>query len=170
KDLAQLVRDGDLFWDFGAREQYGYHDIERRFGVSPERFADYLALTGDEVDNIPGVPGIGHHTAAALMKAFGSLDELYADLGRVAQLKLRGAASLAGRLAAHRESAYLARSLTRIACDLRLGATAEALRRRAPDLPALGTLYDRLGFGPYLRRQGQRLAQLPDLVAAHAAA
>ena len=54
KDLAQLMRDGDLFWDFGAREQFGYHDIERHFGVRPERFADYLALTGDDVDNIPG--------------------------------------------------------------------------------------------------------------------
>ena len=57
KDLAQLMRDGDVFWDFGAREQFGYHDIERHFGVLPERFADYLALTGDDVDNIPGVPG-----------------------------------------------------------------------------------------------------------------
>src|ERR1700726_2329128 len=68
KDLAQLVRDGDLFWDYGAREQFGYRDIERYYGVAPERFADYLALTGDCVDNIPGVPGIGPRTAAALMK------------------------------------------------------------------------------------------------------
>ena len=60
KDLAQLMRNGDVFWDYGAREQFGYHDIERHFGVLPERFADYLALTGDDVDNIPGVPGIGH--------------------------------------------------------------------------------------------------------------
>jgi 5'-3' exonuclease len=159
KDLAQLVRDGDLFWDFGARGQFGYHDIERHFGVAPERFADYLALTGDQVDNIPGVPGVGHRTAASLMKAFGSLDELYADLGGVARLKLRGAATLGARLAAHRDSVYLARQLTRIACDLKLGATAVGLRRRAPDLPALGELYDRLGFGPFLRRQGERLAQ-----------
>jgi 5'-3' exonuclease len=56
KDLAQLMHDGDVFWDFGAREQFGYHDIERHFGVLPERFADYLALTGDDVDNIPGCP------------------------------------------------------------------------------------------------------------------
>ena len=48
KDLAQLMRNGDVFWDYGAREQFGYHDIERHFGVLPERFADYLALTGDE--------------------------------------------------------------------------------------------------------------------------
>ncbi len=160
KDLAQLVRDGDLFWDFGARGQFGYHDIERHFGVPPERFADYLALTGDSVDNIPGVPGIGHRTAVSLMKAFGSLDELYADLGGVARLKLRGAAMLSQRLAAHRDSVYLARELTRIACDLQLGVSAQGLRRRMPDLPALAALYDRLGFGPFLRRQGERLAQL----------
>jgi DNA polymerase I len=161
KDLAQLMRDGDLFWDFGARGQFGYHDIERHYGVAPERFADYLALTGDDVDNIPGVPGIGRRTAAALMKVFASLDELYADLPAVARLPLRGAATLAARLAAHRESVYLARSLTRIACNLSLGVDAHALRRRSPDNQALAALYDRLGFGPFLRRQGERLAQLP---------
>jgi len=170
KDFAQLMRDGDLFWDFGARGQFGYHDIERHFGVAPECFADYLALTGDSSDNIPGVPGIGQRTAATLMKAFGSLDELYADLGRVADLPLRGAATLGARLAAHRESVYLARRLTRIACDLSLGASASTLRRQLPDLPALGDLYDRLGFGPFLRRQAERLAQLPEVHATPSAA
>jgi len=163
KDFAQLMRDGDLFWDFGARGQFGYHDIERHFGVPPECFADYLALTGDQVDNIPGVPGIGHRTAAVLMKAFGSLDTLYADLAGVARLPLRGAATLGARLAAHRESVYLARQLTRIACDLSLGASSSTLRRQLPDLPALAHFYDRLGFGPFLRRQAERLAQLPEV-------
>ena len=161
KDLAQLMRDGDVFWDFGAREQFGYHDIERHFGVLPERFADYLALTGDDVDNIPGVPGIGHRTAASLMKTFGSLDEMYGDLGRVAQLKLRGAGTLAQKLTEHREAVYLSRRLTRIACDLELGIGMEGLRRRLPNMPALSGLYDHLGFGPFLRRQGERLTQLP---------
>jgi DNA polymerase I len=161
KDLAQLVRSGDLYWDFGAREQFGYHDIERHFGVTPERFADYLALTGDDVDNIPGVPGIGHKTASSLMKAFESLDDLYADLSRVAGLKLRGARTLSDRLREHRDSVFLARKLTRITCDMQLGVDAEGLRRRRPDSPALTDLYDRLGFGPFLRRQGERLAQLP---------
>jgi 5'-3' exonuclease len=161
KDLAQLMRSGDLFWDFGARGQFGYHDIERHFGVAPERFADYLALMGDEVDNIPGVPGVGHRTAASLMRAFGSLDELYGDLAGVARLKLRGAASLGARLAEHRERVYIARRLTRISCDLRLGVAAEGLRRRLPDMPRVAELYDRLGFGPFLRRQSERLAQLP---------
>ena len=161
KDLAQLMRDGDLFWDYGAREQFGYHDIERHFGVAPERFADYLALTGDDVDNIPGVPGVGHETAASLMKEFESLDDLYGDLQRVAQLKLRGAGTLTQKLTEHRESVYLSRQLTRITCDLKLGTDADGLRRRMPNLAALDGLYDELGFGPFLRRQGERLVQLP---------
>ena len=143
KDLAQLMRNGDVFWDYGAREQFGYHDIERHFGVLPERFADYLALTGDDVDNIPGVPGIGHRTAASLMKAFASLDEMYEDLGRVAQLKLRGAATLAQKLTDHREAVYLSRRLTRIACDLKLGTGVEGLLRASPDMRSRASRYSR---------------------------
>src|SRR2546423_6878808 len=159
KDLAQLVRDGDLFWDFGARGQFGYHDIERHFGVRPERFADYLALTGDEVDNIPGVPGIGHRTAASLMKAFDSLDEMYADLSRVARLKLRGAGSLGARLSAHRESVYLARQLTRIACDLTLEVAACGLSRALPTIPARPSLTARPASGRFLGGKASRLAR-----------
>ena len=158
KDLAQLVRDGDLLWDFGARTQLGYRDIPRHFGVVPEGFADFLALTGDTCDNIPGVPGVGPKIAATLMRKFGSLDDLYANIGRVASLGLRGGSALGERLAAHRESVFLARRLTRIVCDMPLGVCASDLRPRVPDLAALHAFYDRLGFGPLLRRQGERLA------------
>ena len=163
KDLAQLVRDGDLFWDFGARGQFGYHDIQRHFGVAPERFADYLALTGDDVDNIPGVPGVGHKTAAALMKEFESLEDLYARLGRVGALNVRGSRSLIALLQQHRDALFLSRKLTRIECGMELGVGQHELRRRSPDLRGLGAFYDRLGFGPFLRKQGERLAQLPAL-------
>ena len=159
KDIAQLVRDGDLLWDFGARTQLGYRDVERYFGVRPEGFADFLALVGDTSDNIPGVPGIGPKIAATLMRKFGSLDELYANIGRVAALGLRGGSALGERLAAHRDSVFLARRLTRIVCDMPLGVSASDLRPRTPDLAALRALYDQLGFGPLLRRQGERLAE-----------
>jgi 5'-3' exonuclease len=161
KDLAQLVRDGDTYWDFGVRTQLGYRDIERSFGVQPESFADYLALTGDEVDNIPGVPGVGPKTAATLMKAFGSLDALYADLPRVAALKLRGAQTLRLKLGEHREAVYLSRQLTRIICDMPLASLPGDLARAAPDVPAVTELYDQLGFGALLRSQCERVAQLP---------
>ena len=59
KDFAQLIRDGDVYWDYSDNAHYRYHQIEERFGVAPERFADFLALMGDSVDNIKGVPGVG---------------------------------------------------------------------------------------------------------------
>ena len=161
KDLAQLVRDGDVFWDFAGRVRYHYHDIGARFGAIPERMADYLALTGDAVDNIPGVPGVGPKTAAGLFAAFGSLEELYANLDRVASLGIRGAARLVRTLAAHEANAYLARRLTSIVCDVPLAAGLEDLKPRAPDLAALGDFFDAQGFGGILRRQVERVAMRP---------
>ncbi len=158
KDLAQLVRDGDHYWDYAGERRFAYCDMEGQFGVRPERFADFLALTGDSVDNIPGVPGVGPKTAAALLSAFASLEELYDGLDRVGGLPIRGAARLAERLRAHREAAYLARRLTLIACDMPLEFSLDSLRRRKPDLEALAAFYDRQKFGPALRRQAERLA------------
>jgi DNA polymerase I len=158
KDLAQLIRDGDHYWDYAGERRFAYADIEAAFGVRPERMADFLALTGDTVDNIPGVPGVGPKTAAALLTAFASLEEIYAGLDRIPALPVRGAAKLAGKLALHREAAYLARSLTVIACDMPLEFSLETLRRRKPDLAALDAFYDRHRFGQALRRQAERLA------------
>lgn len=159
KDLSQLVRDGDRFWDWMAEERYGYEEIAPRFGVRPERIADYLALTGDAVDNVPGVPGIGKKTAAVLLERFESLEHLYADLAAVEALPLRGAARVAAQLREHRDVAYLARELTRIACDMPLAVTPDTLRRRSPDVAALGEFYDALRFGPTLKRQAERIAR-----------
>ncbi len=159
KDLAQLVRDGDHYWDYAGERRFAYCDIEGQFGVCPERMADYQALMGDAVDNIPGIPGVGPKTAAALLSAFASLEELYEGLDRVGALPIRGAAKLAARLSLHREAAYLARRLTLIACDMPLECSLETLRRRKPDLAALGEFYDRHRFGAALRRQAERLAQ-----------
>jgi DNA polymerase-1 len=157
KDLSQLIRHGDVYWDYTGNARYQYHDIGPRFGAAPESIADFLALTGDSVDNIPGVPGIGKKTAAELFAHFGSLDELYANLERIATLKLRGAATLASNLLAHKESAYLARRLTGIVCDMPLRATPEDLRRGRPDGNALHAFFDTHGFGNILRQQARRI-------------
>lgn len=159
KDLAQLIRPGDCFWDFSASRRYQYGDIAERFGVVPERMADYLALTGDAVDNIPGVPGVGPKTAAVLMNHHESLETLYANLDAVAGLPLRGAARVRAQLSEHRAAAFLARELTRIACDVPLPVESGVPVRRAPDLATLGAFYDAAGFGSALRRQAERCAQ-----------
>ena len=72
KDLAQLVREGDVYWNYTDNLRLQHHEIEGHFGVAPERYADYLALTGDAVDNIKGVPGVGPKTAAVLLKDGGT--------------------------------------------------------------------------------------------------
>ena len=158
KDLAQLVGPGDVFWDYADAVQYRYHEIADRFGAAPERMADYLALRGDSVDNVPGVPGIGPKTAAALMGSFGSLDELFGRLEHVVDLPVRGAATLAERLRQHREAAYRAQALTRIACHVPLTTDRSDLMCRPPDLERLAAFCDQHGFGLLLQRQAERLA------------
>jgi 5'-3' exonuclease len=166
KDFAQLIRAGDVYWDYTDNARYRYDEIEARFGVAPERFADFLALMGDSVDNIKGVPGVGPKTAAALMKEFVSLEELYDNLDLVARIPIRGAAKLAAKLVEHREAAFLARRLTEIACNMPLQVAHTELVRRAPDVAALRDFFDRHNFGPLLRRQAERLASLPLAAAA----
>jgi 5'-3' exonuclease len=159
KDLAQLIHAGDAYWDWAAERRLEYADIEGHFGVRPERMADFLALAGDSVDNIPGVPGVGPKTAGALLREFASLEEIYDGLERVASLPIRGAGKLAAKLSLHREAAFFARRLTTIACDMPIEVTSEQLRRRKPDIEALGALYDRARFGAMLRRQAERIAE-----------
>jgi DNA polymerase-1 len=159
KDLAQLIGPGDVFWDYSDAAEYRYEQIAGRFGVRPERMADYLALRGDSIDNVPGVPGIGAKTAALLMSHCASLEELFERLDAVAALPLRGAASLPERLRRHRQAAYLARSLTRIVCDVPLRACQADLERRAPDLALIDGFCESQGFGLLLRRQAERLGR-----------
>jgi len=160
KDYAQLIRLGDVYWDYADNVRYRYDEIEDRFGVAPERFADFLALMGDSVDNIKGVPGVGAKTAAALMKEFVSLEEIYDNLDRITDLPIRGAGKLAAKLIEHREAAFFARRLTEIACNMPLEIGRLDLLRRPPDVAALTAFFDRHNFGPMLRRQAERLALL----------
>ena len=159
KDLAQLIGPGDVYWDYAGDQRFQHGEIEERFGVMPDRYADYLALAGDAVDNIPGVPGVGPKTATALMRHFATLEDLYARVDTVRDLPMRGAAQLVDRLVRHRADAFLARELTRIRCDMLLTTTRDQLRRRTPDAQALDAFCDAQGFGALLRRQAARMAQ-----------
>ena len=160
KDLSQLVRPGDEYWDYLGGERFGYDDIAERFGVQPERMACFLALTGDAVDNIPGVPGIGRKTASMLLRHFQSLEHLYDDLGAVFKLKLRNAGFVAEQLRDHRQSAFLARQLTGIECNMPLNVEERDLARRPPNLDALNRFYDSVNFGRLLRNQAERILAL----------
>ena len=158
KDLTQLLSTVDTYWDAIADVRYGYADIEERFGVVPERMADFLALTGDAVDNVPGVPGIGRKTAQKLLKHFDTLHGVFENLDAVRQLKFRNAVFVADSLRQHRDAAFLSRRLTAIACDMPLPVSRVGdLRRHAPDLSTLDTFCETQGFGRVLREHARRI-------------
>ena len=158
KDLAQLVGNEDLFWDFAGKGRIDYQSVPDSFGVWPEQIADFLALAGDSVDNIPGVPGVGRKTAIALLRHFGSLNVLYANLDRVVDVNVRGAKTLGAKLEQHREAALISRKLTGIACDAPLEFSATEAKRAAPSIGELYALCDECGLGTGLRRQAERIA------------
>ena len=160
KDLAQLVSKEDVFWDFAGKGKVTYHDIPEHFGVWPEQIADFLALAGDSVDNIKGVPGVGRKTAIALLQHFGSLNDLYENLETVHEVNVRGAKTLGARLEAHKADALLARQLTGIACDAPVERPSSGLKPTAPDLGAINALFDEANIGMALRRQAERVADL----------
>src|SRR5690606_37301974 len=103
KDRSQRLEPGGARSDFARGVRWGRDAVHARHGVHPGQIADYLALCGDAIDNIPGVPGIGARTAAALLAHFGSLDALLERIDEVPFLRLRGAAGIAARLREHRE-------------------------------------------------------------------
>jgi DNA polymerase I len=158
KDLSQLLRPGDLQWDYARDQRWGHDGVFARYGVHAHQIPDYLGLTGDAVDNIPGVPGIGAKTAAALLAHFDTLDELLARQAEVAFLRLRGAVAHARRLAEHRDIALLSRRLATIATDAPLPDTLRDGRRAAIDQDCASELMDHLRMGPMTRRRVSALA------------
>ncbi len=160
KDLAQLLGKDDIFWDFAGKGKVGYEQVPDVFGVWPEQIADFLALAGDAVDNIKGVPGVGKKTATVLLQHFGSLEKIYDNLDRVHEVNVRGAKTLGQKLDTHREDAMLARKLTGIACDAPIDDAETAMQRSAPDLGDINALFDEANIGTALRRQAERVSDL----------
>jgi 5'-3' exonuclease len=152
KDLCQLVEERVELFDFAKEKRYGPAQVVEKLGVRPEQVADLLGLAGDPVDDIPGVPGIGSKTAVALLAAFGDLDALYADLEAVAALSLRGARSVAAKLAEHRELAFLSRELATVSTGAPAPARMRELAWRGARRELVERLTRRLGLEGVARR------------------
>jgi len=160
KDLSQLIAKDDVFWDFAGKGKIRYEQIPDTFGVWPEQIADFLALAGDAVDNIKGVPGVGKKTATVLLQHFGSLEKIYDNLDTVHEVNVRGAKTLGAKLEAHKEDAILARKLTGIACDVPIENAESAMQPSAPRLGEINALFDEAGIGTALRRQAERISDI----------
>ena len=140
KDLFQLVGPAIQVFDPMRDKAYGVQEVEERYGVPPQALVDLMSLTGDAVDNIPGVPGVGEKTASALIQEFGTLEHLLGALDRVKRPKLREA------LETHVERVRMNHALVAIRTDLPLSVSPQALRRPLPDWERLRALFRELEF------------------------
>jgi DNA polymerase-1 len=145
KDLAQLVTDQVTLVNTMSDSILTPIGVEEKFGVPPERMIDFLALTGDSVDNVPGIPKCGPKTAAKWLNAYGSLDGV-----------VESAESIGGKIGEtfreHMHVLSLSKALVTIKTDCELPVGLEQLARSAPDLEQLKALYTDLELNQFLKR------------------
>ena len=152
KDLMQLCGPNIQVYDTMKGRVFGADAVQDKFGVSPAQLGDLLALMGDKVDNIPGVPGIGPKTAASLLGTYGSLESLLDQAGNVPGKK--GVA-----LVEHAEAARTARSLVALKTDVDFQLGLDDLRAPEPDLPARNAFFKKVAFSRLVEALPQGLAE-----------
>ncbi|MFK9099213.1 DNA polymerase I [Pseudomonas guariconensis] len=166
KDMAQLVDGHITLVNTMTGSVLDVAGVHEKFGVGPEHIIDFLALMGDKVDNIPGVPGVGEKTAVGLLTGIGGgLSDLYANLDKVPGLPIRGAKGLPAKLEEHREAAFLSYELATIKVDVPLDIEVEALVCGEPDRDALLALYTEMEFKSWIAEVQRDAAQAGDVVA-----
>jgi 5'-3' exonuclease len=151
KDLCQLVREDGrvVVHDLAKEKTFDADAVREKFGVSPEQIPDYLGLVGDVIDNLPGVPGIGAKSAAAILQTFSAIEKIPGDAADQAwgRVQIRGAAKLAEKLLAHRDRALATKSLATVLRAVPGFTPALAdLAYHGADRKRVEALFDRLGW------------------------
>ncbi|MDA9558063.1 DNA polymerase I [Vibrio sp.] len=150
KDMAQLVDQNVTLINTMTNVVMDREGVLEKFGIPPEQIIDYLALMGDKVDNIPGVPGVGEKTATALLQGIGGVSTLYECLDDIAALGFRGSKSMAKKLVEHKGNALLSYELATIKLDVELDSSPEQLLKEVPNRDELIQLYSQLNFKSWL--------------------
>jgi 5'-3' exonuclease len=147
KDLAQLIRPGDIWWDFARDKIMHYRDVEKTFGVSPELIADLLALSGDAIDNVPGIPGVGYKMASNLLKKYPGVELVLENIHKISEMKFRGAARIQRLVEQHKDMLPMAKQLTTIVTDAEFRGPKQDLRWHGVEESALHAMFDLLNAG-----------------------
>lgn len=155
KDMAQLVSEHVTLVNTMTASTLDIDGVKEKFGIPAERIIDFLALMGDKVDNIPGVPGVGEKTALALLQNMGGLDDIYADLEAVRELGFRGAKKMPEKLLENKESAYLSYRLATIKTDVELDLGPSDLALAPENSEKLLDLFKELEFKTWVKELEQ---------------
>ncbi|HEC74974.1 MAG TPA: DNA polymerase I, partial [Methylophaga aminisulfidivorans] len=150
KDMAQLVNQHVTLVNTMTETVMDIDGVKEKFGLPPELIIDFLALMGDKVDNIPGVPGVGEKTALSLLQNLGSLEAIYNNLEAVRELDFRGAKKMPEKLAENKELADLSYLLATIKCDVELDIRIEDIKNQPQDDAALLELFTKLDFRSWI--------------------
>lgn len=163
KDMAQLVNQHVTLVNTMTETVLDIEGVKEKFGLPPELIIDFLALMGDKVDNIPGVPGVGEKTALSLLQNLGSLKDIYANLEAVRELDFRGAKKMPEKLAENKEMADLSYQLATIKCDVELDIHLEDIKNQPQDTEALLELFKKLEFRSWISElQSSESASISD--------
>ena len=146
KDMAQLVNQHVTLINTMTNQAMDVEGVNTKFGIPPELVIDFLALKGDKVDNIPGVPGVGDKSAQALLNGIGGIDAIYNNLDKIAALSFRGSKTMAAKMSEYEEQARLSYTLATISIDLDLEYDVEALMPTSPDNETLRDLFAEYEF------------------------
>ena len=146
KDMAQLVNDNVTLINTMTNQIMDTEGVNTKFGIPPELVIDFLALKGDKVDNIPGVPGVGDKSAQALLNGIGGISAIYDNLDKIADLSFRGSKTMANKMQEYEEQARLSYTLATIAIDLDLEYKIDELRPTSPDNDTLQSLFAEYEF------------------------
>lgn len=150
KDMAQLVDQHVTLINTMTNTLMDPTGVVEKFGVGPELIIDYLALMGDKVDNIPGLPGVGEKTAVALLQGLGAIEQIYQRLDDVAGLSFRGAKTMKAKLEEFQQQLTLSYQLATIKTDVELPYQLSDLSLQQPDNTALADLYKQCEFNRWL--------------------
>jgi len=153
KDMAQLVNPHVTLVNTMTETVMDEAGVLEKFGIPPGLIIDFLALMGDKVDNIPGVAGVGQKTALALLQGLGGVDDIYANLDKVAGLEFRGAKNMAAKLEAERDNATMSYTLATIKTDVELELSPAELHNREPNREVLLDWFTRLEFRSWIEEQ-----------------
>ncbi|WP_417553783.1 DNA polymerase I [Marinomonas fungiae] len=151
KDMAQLVTDKVTLVNTMTDTVMDVAGVKDKFGIPPELIIDYLALMGDKVDNIPGVPGVGEKTALALLQGIGSIKDIYQRLDDIAALGFRGSKTMKKKMEDNQEMAELSYLLATIKCDVELPFDPHTLKNEEINKDALRKWFQKLEFKTWLR-------------------
>ncbi len=146
KDMAQLVNEHVTLINTMTNQIMDVEGVNTKFGIPPELVIDFLALKGDKVDNIPGVPGVGDKSAQALLNGIGGIDAIYQNLDKIADLSFRGSKSMATKMQEYEEQARLSYTLATISVDLDLDYDVETLTPSQADNEQLRDLFAEYEF------------------------